>query len=101
MNEENVRFLNLRRKLFGAIGKELAADDVCLPDEGALEIRYVFPNYFDFTYDEPTDTPCGVEIVLNCYVFGSSKRHRWRAKTLKEALDKFEHSIEEWIENDR
>ena len=100
MNDENVHFLELRRKLFRAISKELAEDDVCLPDEGALSIEYIFPNYFDFMYGEQTDAPCWVEIRLNCYVFGVARKHRWRGKSLKEALDKFENSLEGWVNND-
>lgn len=96
MDGETARFLKLRRRLFKDIHRELIDDDICLPDEGALEVHFFYPNYFDFTYGAQSDSFCGVEIRLSCYSLGNAKKYRWRGKTLEEALDRFEESINEW-----
>lgn len=95
MATEKERFLNLRKKLFEAIRRELEDDNGCKSYEGALEVTLCFPNYFD---DEYCDE-CVVYYVieLHCYVIGPGRHYRWDGRSFDVALRKAERDIYSWI----
>ena len=96
MEKLYTRFCMLRKKLFELISYSLEFDNISLEDEGALEVKFFFPNYYDFTYVEPTGVPEKVEICLNCYTLGNKRFYRWRGKSFEDVLDKLEKTLTEW-----
>jgi hypothetical protein len=95
MANEKERFLTLRKKLFEAIGIELAEDNGCKSYEGALEVTLCFPNYFE---DEYCDEGVILYVIeLHCYVLGPSRHYRWDGRSFDVALRKAERDIYSWI----
>lgn len=85
------RFYDLRKRLFSLIRRELEIDSYCKPYEGAMEIYFEFPDYFQPHKDKPS---C-VKINLHCYVVGPGRHYTFGGKTFEEALDK----VERWIKD--
>lgn len=96
MEDIYARFCLLRRRLFEQIHRSLEKDDMALNEEGALEVKFFYPNYYDFTYIEPADIPEKVEIRLDCYTLGDKRTYLWRGKNFEDVLNKFEKTLNEW-----
>lgn len=94
-NAEMQRFLNLRKKLFDAIRRELEEDCCCKSYEGAFEITQCFPNYFDDEYGNREGMLYVIE--LHCYVIGPHRHYRWDGHTFDVALGKAERQISSWL----
>lgn len=97
MHKDYKRFLTMRRRVMNAIRIELEEDPCCKSYEGTFEILVSYPDYFERTYENKQDDPNFYIIRLHCYVLGPGRHYEWRGKTFKEALDKCEKDINEWI----
>ena len=81
----------LRQRLFKMIEKSLKEDPICKSYEGALEVAFVYPNYF-----EQADAVEYVCIRLDCYVLGWGRHYMFKGETFAEALDEFEKTLDEF-----
>ncbi len=91
-------FLELRRFVMEKIGK-VDLSDGCKSYEGTFELLLSYPNYFDEgDAGHSIDTPDFAMITLYCYVIGHSRRHKWRGKTILEAVQKAKKAIESWVD---
>lgn len=97
MDKEYKRFLALRLRVMQAIRRELERDNSCKSYEGTFEILVRYPDYFDQEYDNKPDQPDFYLIRLHCYVLGPGRHYEWKGRTLKNALDKAEKDINQWI----
>ena len=97
MDKEYKRFLALRLCVMQAIRRELERDNSCKSYEGTFEILVSYPDYFDQEYDNKPDQPDFYLIRLHCYVLGPGRHYEWKGRTLKNALDKAEKDINQWI----
>lgn len=97
MDKEYKRFLALRRRVMQAIRRQLEQDSTCKSYEGTFEIFVSYPDYFDREYDNKSDQPDFYIIRLHCYVLGPGRHYEWKGRTLKNALDKAEKDINQWI----
>lgn len=96
-NQIKERFDALRKLTMDAIGRELEIDCCGKSYEGAFEILVSYPDYFDREYDNKPDQPDFYLIRLHCYVLGPGRHYEWKGRTLKNALDKAEMDINQWI----
>ena len=87
-NQIKERFDALRKLTMDAIGRELEIDYCGKSYEGIFEWTVCYPSY----YDDP-DAKAG----LHCYVLGPGRHYEWKGRTLKNALDKAEKDINQWI----
>lgn len=92
MSDDYKRFLELRWKVLKVIGRNL--DGGHKSYEGAMEIIYCFPNYFEVEGEQ--DYISSVIIELHCYVLGPARHYRWEGKTLGKALDKCRIELRSW-----
>ena len=97
MDKEYKRFLALRRRVIQAIRRELEQYSYCKSYEGTFEILVSYPDYFDWEDDNNPDQPNFFLIRMHCYVLGPGRHYEWRGRTLKNALDKAEKDINQWI----
>lgn len=97
MDKEYKRFLALRLRVMQAIRRELERENSCKSYEGTFEILVGYPDYFDREYDNKPDQPDFYLIRLHCYVLGPGRHYEWKGRTLKNALDKAEKDINQWI----
>lgn len=92
------RLTELRKKINYAIGLHLAQDAHCKSYEGAMQITYSFPNYFE----DPTGKKPHfmVTLALDCYVLGPNRHYTWTSSTLNKVLDVAELTINEWLKEE-
>lgn len=84
-----------RRRAFRLIKRALELDGHHKSYEGTVELR--FPSYFE----EEAQSGSGAErpeytITLNCYVLGPGRHHQWSGRTIQEAVDKANESLNKW-----
>ena len=65
-----------------------------------LSIAHHLAFLFDWEYDNKPDQPDFYLIRLHCYVLGPGRHYEWKGRTLKNALDKAEKDINQWIRRD-
>lgn len=96
MNQELLeRFLKLRQFTFNAIERALKRDGHHKSYEGSFLIA--FPNYFQRNNDSEWVDSYRWGIELDCYVLGPNRHYNWYGKTFKEALEKAEKDLFEWV----
>ena len=89
MNTEAiVRLLDLRRRVFTAIGQVMSLGDGGKSYEGTFSI--VMPNYWE--RDDETWT-----VQLDLYVIGPHRHYDWTAPTLLEAVEKADKEVSGWL----
>lgn len=87
-------FFLYRERLFNAIKNALDRDGHHKPYEGELELTLVAGSIF-----EPDKYSwC---IGLNCYVLGPARAYTFKGSTLKEALDKANEALDQWIKEEK
>lgn len=91
------RLTALRQKVFDAIERQLQHDSHCKSYEGAFEVGFVFPDYFDNGGKPVNHQECFCEIKLHCYVLGPARYYSWKGATFTEALDRCGQTIDQWI----
>lgn len=86
------RFDACRKRLW----KLLADTDMaggCKSYEGTLEIRLVYPNFFESPMKLPE--PDAVRIKLDCYVLGPTRHYDFLGETFSAAIMCFEDWLDE------
>lgn len=90
MNEQQLeRFNRIRSKAFRAIEEIINETGHCKSYEGMTEVTTVFPDVFSEEKGEEV-----VDITFHCYLMGNGRHHKFRARTMDKALDKFEQFID-------
>ena len=89
------QFTRLRKLVNSGIEHYLKEDCGHKSYEGAWDITFGYPNYFeDDTGEAP---PCYCKIELHCYVIGPSRHYEWTGKTSIEALRKAQADVRKWV----
>lgn len=83
------RLYRFRHKLFDLI--ENVDDGYHKSYEGAMDVRFHYPNIFE---DEPVEKVDFVEIEVHCYLLINGRHITFEGKTFDDALDK----AEAWLE---
>ena len=88
---ENDLFQAFRQKVFGYIEKQLQVDGHHKSYEGAIDLSYCYPNYFE------QDRGVMVVIELHCYLIGPTRHYKWYGDSVVKCLLEANKDLDGWI----